>query len=243
MALGEILVIEDDEPIRRGVADALRFAGYRLHEAADGRAGLDAALGGDYDLVLLDLLLPEVGGLEVLGELRRVRPSLPVIVLTARGEERDRVRGLRLGADDYIVKPFSADELLARIEAVLRRSPARPTGDHELDIAGCRVDFDRREVHLPSGECVALPEREADLLAYLARNAGRAVSRDELLQRVWQVDPRGMRTRTVDMAVARLRETLGDDPAEPRIIATVRGKGYMLVRTDAAVGERGGGAP
>jgi len=241
MALGRILVVEDDAAIRRGVVDALGFGGYRVEEAQDGELGLESAVSGEFDLVLLDLLLPKRDGIDVLCELRRVRPSAPVIILTARGEEQDRIRGLRLGADDYMVKPFSVDELLARVEAVLRRSPARPSGVRALEIAGCHVDFERREARLPTGESVALPEREADLLAYLAQNPGRAVSREELLQRVWGVDPRGVRTRTVDMAVARLRETLGDDPGEPRVIATVRGKGYMLVQGAASDAAPSGG--
>ncbi|MEL7474416.1 MAG: response regulator transcription factor, partial [Planctomycetota bacterium] len=131
-------------------------------------------------------------------------------------------------ADDYIVKPFSASELLARIEAVLRRSAERPKTVRRLDLNGRVVDFDRRELTLESGAKTTLPQLEADLLAYLAANPGRAVSRDELLQRVWGVDPRGMQTRTVDMAVARLRDALNDDASDPEVICTVRAKGYML---------------
>jgi two-component system alkaline phosphatase synthesis response regulator PhoP len=229
MSLGVILVVEDDAAIRRGVVDMLRYSGYGVHEAADGRAGLDLALAVDADLVLLDIMMPAMDGMTVLTELRKARPGQPVIFLTARGEEEDRVRGLRLGADDYIVKPFGIDELMARIEAVLRRSPARPTRRESLTIAGRAIDFDRREAVLPSGVRRTLTEREAEVIGYLAANAGRAVSRDELLQRVWGLDPRGTHTRTVDMTIARLRESLDDDPAEPKVIQTVRGKGYMLV--------------
>lgn len=234
MALGTILVVEDDEAIRRGLRDALSFAGYDVREAPDGKAGLDAAVGGEVDLVLLDILMPRMGGLEVLAQLRRAKPSLPVIMLTARGEESDRVAGLRGGADDYIVKPFSIAEVSARIEAVLRRTPARPTGVSKLEIAGRAVDFERREVSRPDGTTVALSQREADALAYLACNRGRAVSRDELLGQVWGVDPRGVSTRTIDMAMARLREHLQDDPGDPRVIVTVRGKGYMLAGGEGA---------
>lgn len=229
MSLGVILVVEDDAAIRRGVVDMLRFNGYAVHEAADGRTGLDLALAIDADLVLLDIMMPRMDGTQVLEELRRARPAQPVIFLTARGEEEDRVRGLRLGADDYVVKPFGIDELIARVEAVLRRSPARPAQRKTLSIAGRTVDFDRREAVLPGGARRTLTEREAEVIGYLAANAGRAVSRDELLQRVWGLDPRGTHTRTVDMTVARIRETLDDDPNEPRVIQTVRGKGYMLV--------------
>lgn len=229
MSLGVILVVEDDAAIRRGLVDALRFTGYTVHEAPDGRAGLDAALALDADLVLLDIMMPRMDGTEVLAELRKARPAQPVIFLTARGEEEDRVRGLRLGADDYVVKPFGIDELIARVEAVLRRSPARPTRRETLSIAGRTVDFDRREAVLPGGARRTLTEREAEVIGYLAANPGRAVSRDELLQRVWGLDPRGTHTRTVDMTIARIRETLDDDPADPKVIQTVRGKGYMLV--------------
>src|SRR5690349_2136699 len=122
MPLGNVLVVEDDPAIRRGLVDALRFSGYSVREAPDGQAGLEAALADGTDLVLLDILMPKMDGLQVLEELRRVKPALPVIFLTARGQEQDRVKGLKLGADDYVVKPFSAQELLARVEAVLRRS-------------------------------------------------------------------------------------------------------------------------
>jgi len=232
MSLGVILVVEDDAAIRRGVVDMLRYNGYAVHEAPDGRAGLDLALAVDADLILLDIMMPHMDGMQVLTELRKARPAQPVIFLTARGEEEDRVRGLRLGADDYVVKPFGIDELIARVEAVLRRSPARPTSRQTLSIAGRTVDFDRREAVLPSGARRTLTEREAEVIGYLAANPGRAVSRDELLQRVWGLDPRGTHTRTVDMTIARIRETLDDDPNEPKVIQTVRGKGYMLVAAD-----------
>ena len=228
MSLGVILVVEDDAAIRRGIVDMLRYSGYGVHEAADGRAGLDLALAVDADLVLLDIMMPGMDGTKVLTELRKARPAQPVIFLTARGEEEDRIGGLRLGADDYIVKPFSIDELMARIEAVLRRSPARPTSRAAIDIAGRSIDFDRREATLPGGVKRTLTEREAEVIGYLAANPGRAVSRDELLQRVWGLDPRGTHTRTVDMTIARLRESLDDDPADPKVIRTLRGKGYML---------------
>lgn len=227
MPLARILVVEDDAAIRRGVVDALGFGGYDVVEAADGEAGLRAADGADIDLALLDILMPKMNGMDLLQALRAARPALPVIFLTARGEEDDRVRGLRLGADDYVVKPFGARELLARVEAVLRRSAERPQAVHVIEVAGRTVDFERRELRY-EGARITLSEREAELLAYLARNPGRAISREELLQRVWGVDPRGVHTRTVDMAVARLREQLCDDPANPSVVLTVRGKGYML---------------
>lgn len=228
MAAPAILVIEDDPAIRRGLADALAAAGYTAHEAADGGSGLDLACSLDLDLVLLDLILPRRDGLEVLKTLRGVRPILPVIVLTARGEEEDRVEGLQLGADDYVVKPFSVRELLARVQAVLRRSPERPTDVAELPLPGGVADLERREVRLEDGCRRALSEREVELLRYLACNPRRAVSREELMARVWGIDPRGVTSRTIDMHVARLREKLEPEPGTPRVLLTVRGKGYML---------------
>jgi two-component system alkaline phosphatase synthesis response regulator PhoP len=233
MPLASVLVVEDDPAIRRGLCDALRFAGYSVADAADGEAGLRSATGQEFDIVLLDILMPKMDGLQVLTRLRETKPGIPVIFLTARGEEQDRIKGLRLGADDYVVKPFSASELIARVEAVLRRSAERPKSVPTLTIAGRTIDFRRREATLPGGARVLLAQKEAEVLEYLAQNAGRAISRDELLQRVWKLDPRGMHTRTVDMAVARLREQLADDPTNPRVIVTVRAKGYMLALPDA----------
>src|SRR5882724_11494581 len=219
-----VLVVEDDPAIRRGIVDALRFGGFTVLEAADGAAGLASALGADLDLVLLDVLMPGMDGFAVLAELRRAKPSLPVIMVTARGAEDDRVRGLAGGADDYVVKPFSARELLARVAAVLRRSAERPRNVGRLDVAGRTVDFERREVTRPGAAAAQLSEREAAVLRYLAESDGRVVSRDELLQRVWGLDPKGVAaTRTVDMHVARIREKLGDDADAPRIVVTVRG--------------------
>jgi DNA-binding response OmpR family regulator len=226
-----ILTIEDDAAIRRGIVDALAFAGYEAIEAADGVQGSRVAVSREYDLLLLDMVLPGKPGTDILREVRNVRPTLPVIILSARGEERDRVTGLRLGADDYVVKPFSVDELLARIEAVLRRSPSRPTDVDALAIPDGRVDFARCEVKFSDGSREELSDRELALLRYFAQHAGRAISRDELLASVWQIDARGVSTRTIDMHVARLREKLRDDCRNPRILLTVRRKGYMLAAT------------
>jgi DNA-binding response OmpR family regulator len=229
-----ILVVEDDAAIRRGLVDALGFAGYATAEAGDGAAGLTAALASDCDLLLLDLVLPGRDGLSILHEIRSARLSLPVIVLTARGAEDDRVRGLALGADDYVVKPFSLKELLARIEAVLRRVPSRPPAVRKLAFEGGSADLERQEIRFDDGSRTILSERECALLAYLAISAGRAVSRDELLATVWGLNPVGITTRTIDMHVARLREKLRDDSASPRIVLTVRGQGYMIAGSGLA---------
>lgn len=226
-----LLVIEDDAAIRRGVVDAVRFAGYKACEAANGETGLEMAVRDSFDLLLLDLVLPGIGGLQILREVRRVRPAAPVIILTARGDEADRVEGLRLGADDYVVKPFSVKELLARIEAVLRRSPGRPVDVETADVPGGGViDFARREVRFGAARS-ELSEREAELIRYLVMNAGRAIGRDEILANVWRINPDGLPTRTIDMHIARLREKLRDDGEDPRVLLTVRGVGYMFARS------------
>ena len=226
----QVLVIEDDCAIRQGIVDALAFHGYGVLEAGAGNAGLDLALTSDCDLLLLDLVLPERDGLDILEQLRHSKPTLPVIILTARGDENDRVRGLGLGADDYVVKPFSVKELMARIEAVLRRSPQRPTNLGTLRLPGGAAALDERRVVFDDGVCVELSQREVDLLRYLADNAQRIVHRDEILQCVWRLEPAGLATRTIDMHVSRLREKLRDDP--PRLIRTVRGKGYKFENTE-----------
>jgi len=223
-----VLVVEDEPAIRRGIVDVLTYAGYAVREAADGQEGLDKAFEAGVDLLLLDLVMPEKDGFEVLEQVRRSGSGLPVIILTARGSEDDRVRGLQGGADDYVVKPFSAKELLARVEAVLRRVPERPTPQMELSIAECTIQLRRREVRLPDGQRRELTDREVDILTYLAANPGRPVSREELLTRVWGIDTKYLETRTVDMHIARLREKLGDGAEKPRILLTVRGKGYMI---------------
>jgi len=221
-----VLVVEDDRAIRRGLVDALKFGGYAVHEAEEGRAGLQMALALPIDLALLDVVLPGVDGFEILGALRRTKPTLPVILVTARGAESDRVRGLHDGADDYVVKPFSARELLARVEAVLRRSATRATPAQSLTLPGGRVDFARREVRLADGGVRQLSEKEQQLLAYLAAARAQVVTREELLERVWGLDPRGLQTRTIDMHMARLREKLAGCGSE--VVVTVRGRGYLL---------------
>ena len=228
MAGRTILVVEDDAAIRQGVTDALAFAGFGVLQAADGPTGMQLALCGEWDLMLLDLVLPGGDGLDILARVREHRPTQPVIILTAMGREEDRVRGLSLGADDYVVKPFSVKELLARAAAVLRRSPERPTDLHQVTFAGGLIDLERREVRYGDGQRCDLSQREIELLRYLACNAGRAISREEILRHVWRLEPTGLDTRTIDMHIARLREKLHDDGSQPAVLLTVRGKGYML---------------
>ena len=228
MTRQRILTIEDDAAIRRGIVDSLTFAGYDTLEAGDGETGLEIATRGQFDLLLLDLVLPGRDGFEILQEVRRLRPTLPIIILSARGEEGDRVRGLRDGADDYVVKPFSVKELLARVEAVMRRTPERPTDVSKIEIPGGKIDVRRREVRFDDGRRAELSERELDLVLYLAANSGRAIARDEILANIWRITPKGVTTRTIDMHIARLREKLQAEPDQPPVILTVRGKGYMF---------------
>ncbi|MEO0660698.1 MAG: response regulator transcription factor [Planctomycetota bacterium] len=219
---GTICVVEDDPAVRRGLVDSLRFAGFGTIECPDGPSARATLARAEVDLVLLDVVLPGLDGLEYVRELRASYPRLPVILVTARGAEEDRVRGLLGGADDYVVKPFSATELLARVEAVLRRSAERPGDVSALEVENGVVDFARCELRAATGP-LALTEKELALLAYLARNRERTIARDELLRCVWGLDPRGLDTRTVDMAVARVRDKCGKDT-----VRTVRGQGYVL---------------
>ena len=222
-ARATVLVVEDDAAIRRGLVDALRFAGFAVRESADGTSGAQMALADEIELLLLDVMLPGMNGFEVLDVVRRARPTLPVILVTARGAESDRVHGLTDGADDYVVKPFSARELLARVEAVLRRSASRTETPLRLTWPAGEIDLARREVRRADGATRSLSDKEQAILRHLAGCRERVVSREELLERVWGLDPRGLETRTVDMHVARLREKLDAD-----VIATVRGQGYAL---------------
>jgi DNA-binding response OmpR family regulator len=229
MQNSQIVVVEDEPAIRRGVVDALKMSGYAVAEAADGAIGYERSIQPGVRLVLLDLLLPRRDGLEVLSDLRRVRPTLPVIILTARGSEDDRVRGLRMGADDYVVKPFSARELLARVEAVLRRTPERPSDTARAKLGKATIDFHRREVRWSEKDRTELSETEAGILMFLLENNERSVSREEILSRLWGINPAGLETRTIDMHVARLRAKLRDPSGKstPEAIVTVRAHGYM----------------
>ena len=219
-----ILVVEDDAAVRRGIVDALQCSGYETLEARDGAEGIEKGLRASYQLMLLDMVMPQRNGLEVLAALKRERAGQPVIILSARGEEADRVRGLQGGADDYVVKPFSVKELLARVEAVLRRSCERSAAAETLCFCGGKLDIPARELLFDDGRRVELSARETEVVRYLMRAAGRAVSREELLRHVWHLDVSGMETRTIDMHIAHLRTKLGD--RAQNLIVTVRGKGY-----------------
>jgi DNA-binding response OmpR family regulator len=219
-----VLVVDDEPAILELVSFNLKKEGYDVVTAADGKSALEVFVTEKPDLVVLDLMIPEPDGYEVC-KLIRAQSAVPVIMLTARGEEQDRVRGLDLGADDYVVKPFSPRELLARVRAVLRRSPVVQETDR-LVAGDLVIDSERHQVTI-AGELVELTPKEFDLLKMLAENAGRALERDFLLEKVWGYAFAGA-TRTLDVHIRRLRQKIDDDPQNPRYIETVHGVGYRF---------------
>jgi two-component system, OmpR family, response regulator RegX3 len=225
-----ILLVEDEESITTPLAEALEREGFATRVARTVAEATELGRSVRPDLVLLDLMLPDGSGLDVCRELRAAS-SVPIIILSARGDEADRVVGLELGADDYVVKPFSAREVVARIRAVLRRASSPPaTGDRPLEVGDVRLDPARRSVSL-AGEPLELSRKEFDLLALLMREAGTVVQRERLLDEVWDVNWFGS-TKTLDVHVSGLRKKLRDDPAEPRYIHTVRGIGFRFAGAD-----------
>jgi two-component system, OmpR family, response regulator RegX3 len=225
-----VLLIEDEESIATPLVGALEREGFEVQHTDTGRAGLEAATDDSIDLVLLDLMLPDMDGRDVCRQLRQ-SSSVPVIMLTARGLETDRVVGLELGADDYVVKPFSVAELAARIRAVLRRSAERGTGTKDMLAVG-DVELDRRTwTARLRGEPLELARREFELLRLLLEHAGEVVTREKLMREVWETEWMGA-TKTLDVHVSTLRRKLGDDPASPRYIHTVRGVGFRFAGAD-----------
>jgi two-component system response regulator RegX3 len=228
-----ILLVEDEESITRPLSDALRREGFDTEIAETAEEALDMGRRLAPDLILLDLMLPDGSGFDVCRELRRTS-DVPIVMLTARGEEADRIVGLEMGADDYVVKPFSAREVVARIRAVLRRS--RTAGGEEatgpLDVGAVRLDPERHAAEL-DGEELDLSRKEFELLHRLMRDAGSVVTREQLIDDVWDVNWFGS-TKTLDVHVSSLRKKLGDDPSEPRYLHTVRGVGFRFSSPDEA---------
>ena len=224
----KILLVEDEEKLARMVEMELKYEGYEVAKAADGRTGLDLALTGDYDLVLLDIMLPALNGMEVLRRLRR-ESLVPVIMLTARDTVMDKVAGLDAGADDYITKPFAIEELLARIRAALRNKAEgaadTPAQVGKLTAGPLTMDVERHEVEV-DGQSVELTRREFDLLRYLLEHKGKVVSREALLDHVWGFDFVG-ETNTVDVYIRFLRTKI-DERFSIKLIHTVRGVGYAI---------------
>ncbi len=225
----KILVVEDDLAILRGLKDNLEFESYEVLTAADGERGYILLKEKKPDLVILDLMLPKMSGYELCRKARGEDVTTPILMLTARGQEMDRVAGLDLGADDYVTKPFSVPELLARVRALLRRAQGSRDGDlpDELHFDDVFIDFKRFEAR-KAGKTVEMSRKEFGILQLLAARAGEVVRRDELLDEVWGYD-RYPTTRTVDNHIALLRGKLEEDPADPRRLLTVHGVGYRLV--------------
>lgn len=221
----KILVVEDDAGLRDGLVDLLNSAGHRAIAAADGESALVHGADASLDLVLLDLMLPKLDGIEVCRRLRELRPELPVLMLTARGAEDDKVLGLRSGADDYVTKPFGTRELLARIEALGRRRGDGAEPPQIIVGDGCTIDLGRCVARRDGAAEILLTARETAILRWLYQHRERAVTRGELLERVWN-SPGDLQTRTVDMTVANLRQKIERDPTEPRLVITVKRVGY-----------------
>jgi DNA-binding response OmpR family regulator len=219
-----ILLIEDEPSLREGIVDLLEGDGHVVTAAADGVTGLESGLRGLFELVVLDLMLPRLDGMEVCRRLRAARPGIPILMLTARGSEDDKVRGLIEGADDYVTKPFSPRELLARVRAIGRRVPPSESLD-EVQLEDAVIDLARMAV-IRGDKCVSLTPREVGIVRWLYRHRGRVVSRAELLEQVF--GQRGdLQTRAVDVAIAVLRKKLEVDPAAPTVIVSVKGAGYV----------------
>ena len=222
-----ILLVEDEPGLVMTLSDMLMIEGYAVESATDGNTGLARASGEPFDLVILDVMLPGKSGLDVCRELRFRGKDVPILMLTAKSQLVDRVVGIKIGADDYLTKPFEAPELLARIEALLRRAKKEklaPVGQYQF--GNVEVDFERGDV-TKAGVPISLAGKELELLRYLIDHRGNVVSRDELLEGVWEYQP-GVSSRTIDVHVAWLRQKLEENPQNPKHIHTVRGVGYRF---------------
>jgi DNA-binding response OmpR family regulator len=227
--MAHLLIIEDEPAMQLGLKDNLEMEGYRVDLAADGESGLKKIKEGAYDLVLLDVMLPKISGFDVCKNARAAGIRTPIVLLTARGEEIDKVLGLELGADDYITKPFGVRELLARIKAILRRSQAAQQEDAAPQVAIGRVTVNFNSfLATQDGAEIKLSHKEVEILAYLYKHRNAVVSRYDLLENVWGYEEQ-ITTRTVDNFIARLRQKIETNPNAPRIILTVHGSGYKMV--------------
>lgn len=227
--MAKILIVEDEPTMRLGLTDNLEFEGYEVDYADDGETGLNKITGGSYDLVLLDVMLPKMSGFDVCKSARKAGVKTPIILLTAKGEEIDKVLGLELGADDYVTKPFSLRELIARIKAVLRRSEPANDGDSEAKVSIGKLNVDFSSYNAFQGDVsVQMTLKEFDILKYLYEKKNQTVSRDELLTEIWGHDVYTT-TRTIDNFILKLRQKIETDPNHPSVILTVHGIGYKLI--------------
>jgi DNA-binding response OmpR family regulator len=225
--MSTILIIEDDPKMQTGLRDNLEFEGYEVRVEGDGTAGLRAWMDNTFDCVILDVMLPGLSGFDVLKKVREKGILTPVIMLTAKGEEIDRVLGLELGADDYMTKPFSLRELLARVKAVLRRTERGSAGGSRVRLGSFEADIDSYDASR-DGVAVAMTPKEFEVLKFLWQHRNRSVSRDQLLTNVWGYDE-SISTRTVDNFILKLRQKIEEDPSDPRYIVTIHGTGYKIV--------------
>ena len=223
----KILIVEDEPGMVAGLRDNFEFEGYQVLSAMDGVSGLERALADSPDLVILDVMMPRMSGLDVCKQLKSKRPAIPIIMLTARGQEVDKVVGLELGADDYVTKPFSIRELLARVKAVLRRVGSVPKAQDSYSFGDVEVNLQRCQVSR-RGRSLDFSSKEFDLLKYFLSHPGEALTRDRLLEEVWGYD-KFPTTRTVDAHIVRLRQKLEPKPDDPRFFLTVHGTGYKFV--------------
>lgn len=226
----KILVVEDEAAIRTGLIDVLVYHGYEVDSAADGTSGLDKARSGTHDLLLLDVMLPGLNGFDICDRVRENDKDIPIIMLTAKSSDDDIIHGLKLGADDYVAKPFSIAQLVLRIQAVLRRSKAVLAMDNFIDL-GAEVKIDIKNLAgRINGEEIPFTRKEMEVLTYLYANSERPVMREELLNKVWGYNKNiELETRTVDIHIAKLRRKLEPDHKNPKYLITVRGAGYRLV--------------
>jgi len=226
--MSSILIIEDDTRMQTGLRDNLEYEGFKVRVEGEGTAGLRTLTEGEFDCVILDVMLPGLSGFEILKRAREKGVTTPVILLTAKGEEIDKVLGLELGADDYMTKPFSLRELLARVRALIRRGTAgAASGGGPVRLGNFEADVESYNA-TKNGEPVAMTSREFEVLGFLWRHRNRTVSRDQLLESVWGYDD-SVSTRTVDNFILRLRKKIEDDPADPRFLVTIHGTGYKLI--------------
>ena len=226
----KILIVEDEPNMLDGLKDNFEFEGYEVHTASDGETGLSILIANAFDLVILDVMLPLMNGFDVCKQARKCGVTTPVIFLTAKGEEMDKVRGLELGADDYVTKPFSLRELLARTKSILRRTSDKQTNSANPDfykIGKLSVNFTGNEAFIES-EPVKISYKEFELLQFLYENPGRVLSRDEILDKVWGLDS-NVNTRTLDNFIVRLRQKIEVNPEQPKVIITVHGVGYKFI--------------
>ncbi len=228
-----ILIVEDEEAIRSGLIDVFVFHGYQVDSAATGPEGLDKALTGKFDLILLDIMLPGMDGYEICDEIRSKDRDQPIIMLTAKTSDEEIIQGLKLGADDYVAKPFSIQQLVLRVEAVLRRSQIGIDQAKTISLAN-GVHIDTENLSGQNGaEPLTFTKREIEVLVYLAANSGRPVPREELLTKVWGYARNlEIETRTVDIHIAKIRRKIEADPKEPASLVTVRGAGYRLLTAE-----------